>query len=111
VRLGARVELAGTTTDDRMRRAEEIVAETGGVLVPPYDDPRIVAGQGTAGLEIVEDLPTALALVLVPVGGGGLSAGVAAAVKLLSPARAWWASSRWARPSCRAPGPPARRCT
>ena len=83
-RLGARVELAGTTTYDRLHRAEEIVAETGAVLVPPYDHEWIVAGQGTAGLEIVEDLPT-VRQVLVPVGGGGLSAGVAAAVKLLSP--------------------------
>ncbi|MBV9880352.1 MAG: threonine/serine dehydratase [Gemmatirosa sp.] len=83
-RLGARVELAGTTTHDRMQRAEEIVAESGGVLVPPYDHPTIVTGQGTAGLEIVEDLPS-VRLVLVPVGGGGLSAGVATAIKLLSP--------------------------
>jgi threonine dehydratase len=83
-RLGARVELAGTTTDDRMRRAQEIVDESGGVLVPPYDHPTIVAGQGTAGLEIVDDLPT-VRMVLVPIGGGGLSAGVATAVKLLSP--------------------------
>jgi threonine dehydratase len=84
-RLGAAVELAGTTTADRMARAEAIVAATGAVLVPPYDDPTIIAGQGTAGLEIVEDRPS-VRLVLVPVGGGGLSAGVAAAVKLLSPA-------------------------
>jgi threonine dehydratase len=84
IRLGARVELAGTTTHDRMQRAREIAAESGGVLVPPYDDPTIIAGQGTAGLEIVEDLP-AVRTVLVPVGGGGLSAGVATAVKLLSP--------------------------
>jgi len=83
-RLGARVELAGTTTQDRMERALEIARETGGTLVPPYDDATIVAGQGTAGLEIVEDLP-AVRTVLVPVGGGGLSAGVAAAVKLLAP--------------------------
>ena len=83
-RLGARVELAGTTTEHRMNRAREIAAETGGVLVPPYDDPTIVAGQGTAGLELVEDCPS-VRLVLVPVGGGGLSAGVATAVKLLSP--------------------------
>jgi threonine dehydratase len=84
IRLGARVELAGTTTHERMERARAIAAETGGVLVPPYDDPTIIAGQGTAGLEIVEDLP-AVRTVLVPVGGGGLSAGVATAVKLLSP--------------------------
>lgn len=84
-RYGARIELAGTTTAHRMARAEEIVAAEGGTLVPPYDDPLIIAGQGTVGLEIVEDLP-AVFTVLVPVGGGGLSAGVATAVKLLAPA-------------------------
>lgn len=83
-RLGARVELAGTTTADRMDRAVEIARATGGTLVPPYDHATIVAGQGTAGLEIAEDLP-AVGTVLVPVGGGGLSAGVATAVKLLAP--------------------------
>ena len=83
-RLGARVELAGTTTADRMDRAMEIVAAEGGTLVPPYDDPIIVAGQGTAGLEIAQDLPD-VGTVLVPVGGGGLSAGVAAAIKLSVP--------------------------
>jgi threonine dehydratase len=84
-RLGARVELAGTTTQDRMERALELAAETGATLVPPYDDPTIIAGQGTVGLEIVADLPE-VSTVLVPVGGGGLSAGVATAVKLLAPA-------------------------
>lgn len=84
-RLGAVVELAGTTTKDRMERAQEIATATGATLVPPYDDPTIIAGQGTVGLELVEDLPD-VRTVLVPVGGGGLSAGVATAVKLLSPA-------------------------
>lgn len=83
-RLGARVVLAGTTTNDRMERAVAIVRETGAMLVPPYDHETIIAGQGTAGLEIVEDLP-GVDTVVVPVGGGGLSAGVATAVKLLSP--------------------------
>jgi threonine dehydratase len=83
-RLGARIELAGTTTSDRMERALEIAAAEGATLVPPYDDPNIIAGQGTVGLEIVQDLPD-VATVLVPVGGGGLSAGVAAAVKLHRP--------------------------
>ena len=83
-RLGARIVLAGTTTSHRMARALEIAREEGSVLVPPYDDPVIIAGQGTAGLEIVEDLPD-VGTVLVPVGGGGLSAGVATAVKLLAP--------------------------
>ena len=83
-RLGARVELAGTTTADRMGRAMEIVRAEGSTLVPPYDDLLIIAGQGTVGLEIVQDMPD-VATVLVPVGGGGLSAGVAAAVKLHRP--------------------------
>ncbi|MEJ7809616.1 MAG: threonine/serine dehydratase [Gemmatimonadaceae bacterium] len=83
-RLGARVVLAGTTTNDRMDRALELVRDEGGTLVPPYDDPVIIAGQGTVGLEIAEDLPD-VGTVIVPVGGGGLSAGVAAAVKLLVP--------------------------
>jgi threonine dehydratase len=83
-RLGARVELAGTTTQHRLDRAIAIAAAEGGTLVPPYDDPTIITGQATAGLEIVEDLPS-VQTVLVPVGGGGLSAGVSAAVKLMSP--------------------------
>jgi threonine dehydratase len=83
-RLGARVELAGTTTFDRYNRAMEIVAAEGGVLVPPYDDATIIAGQATTGLEIAEDLPD-VQTVLVPVGGGGLSAGVATAIKALRP--------------------------
>ena len=83
-RLGARIELAGTTTQDRMDRAMEIVEAEGATLVPPYDDPLIIAGQGTVGLEILKDLPK-VAAVLVPVGGGGLSAGVAAAIKLHKP--------------------------
>jgi len=83
-RLGARVELAGTTTEHRMDRALEIAAAEGQTVVPPYDHPTIIAGQGTAGLEIAEDLP-AVRTVLVPVGGGGLSAGVATAVQLLCP--------------------------
>ena len=84
-RLGAKVELAGTTTADRMHRALEIVKAEGSTLVPPYDDPAIIAGQGTIGLEILQDLPD-VATVLVPVGGGGLSAGVATAIKVHKPA-------------------------
>ena len=83
-RLGATVVLAGTTTKDRMDRAVELVEARGMTLVPPYDDPVIIAGQGTAGLEITEDLP-GVRTVIVPVGGGGLSAGVATAVKSLVP--------------------------
>lgn len=84
-RLGARVVLAGTTTQHRLDRAMEIARDEGGVLVPPYDHPWIIAGQGTAGLEIAEDFPE-VKNVLVQVGGGGLSAGVATAIKLKCPA-------------------------
>jgi threonine dehydratase len=80
-RLGARIELAGTTTAHRMARAEELVRDEGLTLVPPYDHPMIIAGQGTVGLEVAADLPD-VDTVLVPVGGGGFSAGVAAAIKL-----------------------------
>ncbi len=83
-RLGARVVLAGTTTADRMQRAMEIARQEGSTIVPPYDDPLIISGQGTIGLEIVADAPQTRT-VLVPVGGGGLSAGVATSVKLLDP--------------------------
>jgi threonine dehydratase len=67
-----------------MARAEEIVREEGMTLVPPYDHPMIIAGQGTVGLEIADDLPDVDA-VLVPVGGGGFSAGVSTAIKLRLP--------------------------
>ena len=64
--------------------AEGLAAERGLAMIPPFDDPRIVAGQGTVGLEIAEDRPD-VAAVLVPVGGGGLAAGVAAAIAALAP--------------------------
>ena len=83
-RLGARIVLAGTTTHERADRAREICDAEGLTMVHPYDDPMIIAGQGTVGLEIVEDYPE-VEMVLVPVGGGGLSAGVATAVKLMLP--------------------------
>jgi threonine dehydratase len=83
-RLGARVVLAGTTTADRLQKAEELTRDEGLTLVPPYDHPLIIAGQGTVGLEIAADLPN-VDTVLVPVGGGGFSAGVASAIKLRLP--------------------------
>src|SRR5450759_4773900 len=81
---GAEVVVVGTASDERRRVAEEIAAARGLAIIPPYDDRRIVAGQGTAGLEIAEDMPDVTA-VLVPVGGGGLAAGVAAAITALAP--------------------------
>ena len=83
-RLGARIELAGTTTQDRYERAVELVEREGFTLVPPYDHPWIIAGQGTVGLEVADDIPE-LGTILVPVGGGGFSAGVATAIKLRQP--------------------------
>jgi threonine dehydratase len=83
-RYGATVELAGVTSLERAARADELAMLTGAVVVPPFDDARIIAGQGTLGLEIADDLPT-VGTVLVPVGGGGLSSGVATAIKLRHP--------------------------
>jgi threonine dehydratase len=81
---GAEIVIVGTASDERHRVAVEIAEQRGLSIIPPYDDDRIIAGQGTVGLEIVEDLPE-VAAVLVPIGGGGLASGVAAAVKALRP--------------------------
>ena len=82
--LGAEVILAGTTSVERRARAEDEARTRGLTMVPPFDHEWIIAGQATAGLEIVEQCPD-VAAVLVPVGGGGLIAGVSAAVKQLKP--------------------------
>jgi threonine dehydratase len=83
-RWGAEVVFAGHTSLDRQSRAMELVAEHDFTVIPPFDDPRIIAGQGTIGLEILEQLPEVEA-VAVPVGGGGLISGIATAVKALRP--------------------------
>jgi threonine dehydratase len=72
---------------ERESRTAELAAERGLTIIPPYDHPDIIAGQGTVGLEIAEDLPE-VEVVLVPVGGGGLASGVATAVKALVPGAA-----------------------
>jgi threonine dehydratase len=82
--FGAEVTFAGTTSLHRKKRAEEIAAERGLAMVPPFDHPMIIAGQGTVGLEILEQCPE-VATVVVEVGGGGLSSGVAAAIKQKAP--------------------------
>jgi threonine dehydratase len=82
--LGAEVVDVGNASSERLAKAEELVREHGYVVIPPYDDEQIIAGQGTCGLEIVEQLPD-VDLVLSPVSGGGLLSGVAAAVKQLRP--------------------------
>jgi threonine dehydratase len=83
-RDGAEIIFTGPASEERHEIALALVAERGYTMVEPYDDPAIIAGQGTIGLEIVEDLP-GVTSVLVPVSGGGLSAGVATAVKRLRP--------------------------
>lgn len=82
--LGAEVVDVGVASSERLAKAEELVREHGYVVIPPYDDEQIIAGQATCGLEIVEDLPD-VDLVLSPVSGGGLLSGVSAAVKQLRP--------------------------
>lgn len=82
--LGAEVIRCEDNQEAREGEAAKAAAATGATLVHPYDDPRIVAGQGTAGLEIAEDLPDA-ANVIVPIGGGGLASGVALALSTAAP--------------------------
>ena len=81
--LGAEIVTVGPGSEERRLRAEQLAAEHGYVIVPPYNDEKIIAGQGTVGLEILEDLPN-VETVLVPVGGGGLISGISAAIKLSS---------------------------
>ena len=81
---GAEIVTVGPASSEREAKADELTRERGLVFIPPYDDDRIIAGQGTLGLEIVEDVPD-LAAVLVPIGGGGLSSGVAVAIRALRP--------------------------
>jgi threonine dehydratase len=83
-RVGGEVIFAGTTSTDRKTRAETEARARGLTIVPPFDHEWIIAGQGTAGLEILEQQPD-VGAVLVPIGGGGLAAGVAAAIKLSRP--------------------------
>jgi len=105
---GAEVRLAGTSVDEALVHARAHAAQTGAVLIHPYDHPDVVAGQGTVGIEIVEQCPD-VRTVVVCTGGGGLLAGVAVAVKGLRPsarvvgaqaegAAAWPASLKAGRP-------------
>ncbi len=87
---GAEIVFVGPASDERVTMAERLVAERGLVLIPAYDDPRIIAGQGTCGLEVVQQIAELghaedPLTVLVPIGGGGFAAGVATAVKALRP--------------------------
>jgi threonine dehydratase len=93
-RYGAELRLYDRLTESREEIAAQLAAERGGVLVPSFDDPDIIAGQGTVGLELVRQahgLGASLDLVIGPVSGGGLMAGISLALKALSPATAIWA--------------------
>ncbi len=83
--LGAEIVFVGPASSERQQKAEELAHEHGYCVVPPYNDERIIAGQGTLALEILEDQP-AIGVIIAPIGGGGLSSGIAAATKLTNPA-------------------------
>jgi threonine dehydratase len=113
---GAEVCLVPGTYDDAYARARQMQQETGATFIHPFDDDEVIAGQGTIGLEILDQLPDVDA-VLVPVGGGGLVSGVAFAIKALNPGSrstacrrrtrpAWSAASGRGRPSPWIPSPP-----
>jgi len=82
--LGAEIVFVGPASSERQAKAEELAAQHGYAIIPPYNDEQIIAGQGTAGLEILEDLPD-VECVLAPVSGGGLLSGIATAIKLSRP--------------------------
>jgi len=84
-RLGAEIRIVGQSQDDAQAEVDRLVAEEGLAMVPPFDDPAVIAGQGTIGLEMLRDVPKA-ATIVVPLSGGGLAAGIAAAAKGLNPA-------------------------
>lgn len=79
-----KIEMCGTTSGERLPRAQAIAVQESGVYIPPYDDPFVMAGQGTVGLEILEQLENVDAII-VPVGGGGLLSGILTAVKETNP--------------------------
>ena len=84
-RLGGQVVLHGDGFDEALTHARALEAERGLTFVPPYDDPEVIAGQGTIGMEILRQHPDPIEAIFVPIGGGGLAAGIAAFVKYLRP--------------------------
>jgi threonine dehydratase len=82
--MGAEIVDVGVASSERLAKSDELVRDHGYIVIPPYDDDQIIAGQATCGLEIIESLP-GVDLVLTPVSGGGLLSGVAAAIKQLRP--------------------------
>lgn len=81
---GGEVVLVGASSDERLAKVNELIAQHNYAPVPPFDDENVMAGQGTIGLEVFEDLPE-IDMMLVPVSGGGLIAGIAVALKTLKP--------------------------
>lgn len=87
--LGAEIVIVGPASSERQAKAEELAAQFGYTVIPPYDDAAIIAGQATCALEILQQLPS-VDLILAPVSGGGLLAGSSAAVKLSAPSIQVW---------------------
>src|SRR5256714_11436441 len=96
---GARVEMRGARFEDALDAARAHVEETGALFVHPYEDPVVIAGQGTLGLELADQLPD-VSTVVVPIGGGGLCSGIALALKAVRPR--WRSSASRPRAACRA---------
>jgi threonine dehydratase len=88
--LGAEVVFTGPASSERKLKAEQLAEEHGYTIIPPYDDPAIIAGQATCAMEILEQAGTEDLLILSPVSGGGLLSGTATATKLLSPTTQVW---------------------
>ena len=84
-RLGGQVVLSGESYSDAFSHAQELIRQTGAVYIPPFEDPDIIAGQGTIGMEILRQHPGKIDAIFVPIGGGGMAAGIAAYVKNLRP--------------------------
>ncbi|TRA99212.1 MULTISPECIES: hydroxyectoine utilization dehydratase EutB [Rhizobium/Agrobacterium group] len=82
--LGADIRIVGTSQDDAQEEVERLTGSHGLTSIPPFDDVNVVAGQGTIGIEIVEDMPD-LETILIPISGGGLAGGIAVAIKALRP--------------------------
>lgn len=89
-RLGATVVLVGDSYDEAQAYAKKRCEEEDRTFIPPFDHPDVIAGQGTVGMEIVRQIQSPLHAIFVPVGGGGLIAGVAAYVKRVSPQVCWF---------------------
>lgn len=84
-RLGGQVVLSGESFSDAWQHTQDLIRQSGCIFIPPFEDPDVIAGQGTIGMEILRQHPGEIHAVFVPIGGGGLAAGVAAYIKHLRP--------------------------